>query len=133
MLIKLSKPQEKALRYVDRARSKDKAYPSFSAVRMNGKAEAADGHRYHAVNVAFETKGLWHYDKPAAVLELEPEDGALPDLSRICPRGVPQSEITLDAKMLRDALQGLKGMVTLTVYGKTLGMTVQGRVSVPRV
>jgi len=132
MLVNLTQEQAKALVYVGRARSRKKDSPALNAVKMGDKAEAADGCRYHAVNVGFEAEGLWHYAKPAQTLDLKPEEGALPDLARICPGGLPQSEITLDAKLLRDALQGLTGMVTLTVYGATLPMTVQGRISVPR-
>jgi len=133
MQVKLTTEQQKALLYVGRARSTDKKYPAMGAARLNGMAEAADGFRYHAVKIEFNEVGLWHYGKPADTMELRPEEGALPDLARIVPTGIPQSEACINVHLLRDAIAGLSGDVIIRLYGPTHPMEILGRVNVPRI
>jgi len=132
MLIELSHEQEKAIRYVDRARSTDKTHPVLQAVNSNGIMETADGHRYHAVNTQIDYEGLLSYGKPGAVLQAEPEAGTFPDIARIIPKEEPAMVIVLDSRFLRDALAGLEQYVTLRIYSPTKPMEVMGHAAVKR-
>ena len=134
MLIELSHEEERAVRYVDRARlsAKDKSHPVLQAVNVNGGIEAADGFRLHAANIQLDEPGLWSYGKPGPVLQVDAQDGAFPDCSRIVPKEEPAMVVVLNSKFLRDALAGLSEYVTLRLYSPTKPVEVMGTAAVKR-
>ena len=135
MLVELTHEEEKAVRYTDRARAKGaeaKSRPVLGALHCNGVIEAADGYRYHAANIQLEAEGLLAYDKPGPVLRAREENGTFPDMGRVIPSEDPSMTIILNARFLRDALQGLEDFVTLRLYSETRPIEIMGHAKAKR-
>jgi len=135
MLVELTHEEEKAVRYTDRARAKGaeaESDPALGALRCNSVIEATDGRRYHAANIQLETEGLLAYDKPGPVLRAREGAGTFPNFGQIIPSEDPSMTIILNARFLRDALQGLEDFVTLRLYGETRPIEIMGHAKVRR-
>jgi len=99
---------------------------------------ATGGFRLHAIETPYyarvELEGTVNrFDDLQASSETvtpTPIEGQFPDYHVIMPKGEPVFEIALDGKLLREALEGMKGgvfgKVTLRFYGPTQPIEVFG-------
>ena len=123
MLVKIE--NVKAVKYVAEATTKSKT-PALAGVHCDKTIEAADGFRLHAANIQLPT-GLWKIDRPAPAVDLEPIEAEFPITERLKPKGEPSLVITIDAKLLRDAL-AQQQIVTLYLYDPLGPLEVCGKI-----
>ena len=112
VLVGLTKTDNKALRWVQKAVAKDESRPVLNCISQNGATVGCDGFRLHATSVQGLDDGLWNVGKVPAggtVIEINnaSDAGKYPDWTQIVPDRTVQpavAEITLNARYLRDAI-----------------------------
>ena len=132
MIVKVDKEENRALRWVLKA-SADKDRPALDGANVASEAiVASDGHRVHAAPLPAglePDQGTLHFGRvPASATELEtePVQFPFPDVATVVPRGEPRCRIAVDAKFLRQALEGCDGYTELHVRGKADPIEVFG-------
>jgi hypothetical protein len=128
-LVKISKEQAAALKYVQQAASEDQGRPTLTPVRVNGSLEACDGIRIHAANIQLPEalEGLMFVEKVQPTLESwKVIDCNYPDLVAIMPKNAPTVTVTFNAEYMREALTGLTGMCELRIFTEHTPIEVAG-------
>ena len=133
MIIKGTKQDSEAIRWLQKGASKDKARPVLNGIHVaNGYTWSADGFRLHAIRTPrclTDAEGEIVTGKVNAgefIAELDTIVGTYPDTSQLLPIEAPEFEIAIDPKYLREALAGMDGPVRLRFYGSTKPMEVLG-------
>lgn len=115
MFVKISKTDNKVLRWLSKATDKNEDRPVLRAIHLDDSAAVtSDGHRLHAAKLeTVEERGTFEFAKiPAGstVAEAEPADGQFPRYQQIID-DLPDGgiEVVVNANYLRDAIQGMTG------------------------
>lgn len=127
--IKPNKSELAALKYVHSARGRDQRHPALMGVNISPDLiEASDGQRYSAVQAGvLGLEGLCTFEKPGQLMEVAREEVEnFPRIGMIIPSSEPLVEVALDARFLRDALNGLDGEVLLRIHGAEQPVEVLG-------
>jgi len=140
--IPVSKGENQRLRWLLKAADKDadgtRAVLTGASIEHQAMV-ATDGFRLQAIETPYyarvELEGtVARFDDLQASSETvtpTPIEGQFPDYHVIMPKGEPVFEIALDGKLLREALEGMKGgvfgKVTLRFYGPTQPVEVFGQ------
>ena len=123
MIAKLNKTQVKLMRKLKKSTSsKRRGSPALESVCIAGdRAIATNGQLLTIVNDAFGLgSGTYTVEKPGPLTEFEPSRFEFPNWERIEPKGTPELTITLDAALMRDALESLDGNATISVRERGL-------------
>ena len=135
--IKLTKQESAIMRWVQRAKSKDRTRPILTGVNVNGSVVACDGFRLHAVKTSEFTLlpalsgnilDLSNVKAGEGMVELSVIPGSYPEYNQILPAGIPAFEIAVNPKLLIDALTGLGNIAVLKFYGSDKPMEVYGKI-----
>lgn len=136
VLIEGSKKESKALRWTQKASaplSEKKSRPVLTGIRiLDGIAVACDGFRLHAIQRPesleneFEATLVGKIPAGKFVAKMEVVEGRYPDYEAVMPDSEPTFEIAVNAKYLRDALQGFDGAVMLKFWADTKPMEILG-------
>lgn len=142
MIVNIDKGLLKAIKWLQKAASKDPARPILQATNCNGHIEACDGFRVHAVKTELYEydaekgptdnllNGLYHIDNPKVGFNVvASNDSEYPNLGELIPRKPPVFQIFVNPKPLADALVGQDGYVRLSFYSATEAFEVQGFVN----
>jgi len=140
--IPVTKGENQRLRWLLKAADKDadgtRAVLTGASIEHQAMV-ATDGFRLQAIETPYyarvELEGtVARFDDLQASSETvtpTPIEGQFPDYHVIMPKGEPVFEIALDGKLLREALEGMKGgvfgKVTLRFYGPTQPVEVFGQ------
>lgn len=76
---------------------------------------AGDGHSLHVEQIALEKTGIVFLNNDG-VFQVAPDNGRIPDFAATIPQGTPQASIIVDARRLRQALDGQSRFVRLNIY-----------------
>jgi len=120
MIIEGTKDESKLLRWVQNAQSEDEARPVLASMHVTeGYVMAGDGFRLHATPtppclgnaLGKQIKGK----VPAGefIAKVAEVEGTYPDMFQVMPVGEAGFAIAVNAKYLREALQGIEGRVIL--------------------
>jgi len=121
VIIHLDKKQNKVLRWISKAAAKGTSRPVLAGINVDGALVGCDGFRLHAAKVPAgelehaqgQTLAVGKVPASAQVVDVETvdTDTPYPDYS-VCmpaPTDEPCFEFAVDAKLLREALEGMKG------------------------
>lgn len=135
--IKINRHDSKVLKWLQSAASKDQAREVLNGINVNGNYTAADGFRLHVVDpsgLVELPEGTRDYGKiPASGLVEEPEamPYSFPEYQQIIPRSDPVFEISVNPKLLLEALKGFvydDQPVLLRFHSATAPMEVLGKI-----
>ena len=139
--IPVSKGENQRLRWLLKAADKDadgtRAVLTGASIEP-GAMVATDGFRLQAIETPYHVRDalegtIVRLDLQASseTVTATPIEGQFPDYHVIMPKHAPVFEIALDGKLLRDALEGMKGgingKVRLRFYGPTQPVEVFGQ------
>jgi len=123
MQIQITKDENERLRWMQKAAVKGNERPALQCVHISGNTMAtADGFRVHAgkapTGLLDETVAKLpdRILKRDEVIEVETPDHKSPTFSTLIPTANPAYEVRVEAKYLRDALEGFEGTVTLCFH-----------------
>jgi DNA polymerase III sliding clamp (beta) subunit (PCNA family) len=129
--VELTKDKVAALKWVAKAASKDVARPSLQPININGRIEACDGYRIHAVNLnaqdIYVEEGSYIPAKLDTTTYLEETDSvhSFTDTDSVIPK-LGDTSFCINAKYLAEALSGMDGMVKITVNDNSHPIAIQG-------
>ena len=137
MIKKLSKSQSKALRYVNNARSKDRARPVLNTLRVDKDCLVAiDGFRLHAIKYIMddlESGNLYNLGgniiPNEGFFEIEKsiiDPGTYPNYAKVFPQKEPAAIIHVDARFLTEAISrsSKNAKVTIKYYAENKAIEV---------
>lgn len=130
----------KALRFIQKALSKDKDRPALQGAGfVEGFTYAIDGYRMHAVQWEFGTcaeplRGLYapvgNIAEATVFMEVEGAHPTPERLQQIIPTSrQPQAVVALNPDFLRDALTNADTPVTLVIYGDDQPVEIYGSIN----
>jgi len=140
--IPITKDENQRLRWLLKATDKnaDGARAALAGASIEHRATVAtDGFRLQAIETPYHVREALQgtvnrFDDLQASSETvtpTPIEGQFPDYRVIMPKHAPVFEVALDGKLLREALEGMKGgingKVRLRFYGPTQGVEVFGQ------
>lgn len=141
MIVRMTKKENKLLRWLQKAIANDVSRPALNGVNVNGAMVTCDGFRLHATRhilpaLAEGDNAIVEFDAVRAGQELaEPApvpDCTYPDIHSIVPTTEPELSVYVNRKYLQDAIamaDGKDGRVRLVFRGDTSPVEVYGRTS----
>ena len=121
MLVNLSKAENARLRWLRKAMSTDVCRPTLTGFNTAGDhTVATDGYRAHFIRTPDDLgDGAFRFKEKLlaadTVATVEPIEGTFPEVHQVLPGGEPVCEIFVSARYLREALEGMNGIVRLAV------------------
>lgn len=121
MIIKGTKEESKLIRWLQKATTKSEDRSLDGIYVCDGHVVACDGIRMHAAPTPDCLKkwdGIWDGRVPSGdfAADLEQVEGIYPDYNQIMPTDPPQYEIAMSARLLIEALQGMKEDSNMVIF-----------------
>tara|TARA_Y100000310_G_C20699211_1_gene828114 strand:- start:2447 stop:2956 length:510 start_codon:yes stop_codon:yes gene_type:complete len=126
MQLKLTRLQNRALRWIKNAVSTDKSRPILTSINCEDaegqRLISTDGFRLHIAQYDSEAiTGLGEPPKKVLVkdteIELEPTEGTFPNYRQIIPRDEPVLEIAFNPQYIAEMCSDMDTIVTIRLYG----------------